>query len=394
MKTLNYIDPIISPSILLDRPNHHTRFENQGPGHSLKNNFDDVSGQRFIIKHANGSKITDTRGNEYIDFNLSQGASILGHAPSVVLQATEDALRDGLNHGMPTLAESLLAQSIQEAMPSVEKIKLVNSGAEAVKGVIRLARAFTGKERILVIEGTNASVACSNANASSILPFNNIEAVTETFSKHKDEIAAIFVEPVFTTNGVVLPDQEYIQFLRKITFETQSLLIFDETTTGFRPGLKGAQGYFGVTPDLTVLGKIIGGGFPIGAIVGKEVIISLQAYLNAEVPINSITAIAGISTLKRLSTPLFYETLNHRSRDFIHCLTEITKHKGIVINSFRSMFSFHFSENGDNKRFELFHKKLLKKGVYLSPSPFETNFISIAHLPEDLNRTLEAVYSI
>lgn len=403
MKTLNYIDPIISPSVLLDRPNHHTRFETQVQNHQLENEFDKVSAQRFMIKHASGSKITDAYGNEYIDFNLSQGANILGHTPEVVLQATEEALRDGINHTMPTLAESLLAQSIQEALPSLEKIKLLNSGAEAVKGAIRLAQAFAGKSRIIVFEGTNAydlinslpEFAGNKELSITVPPFNSSDAAYDVFTKYKNEIAAIIVEPVLSNKGVTLPNQGYLQFLRAITSENDSLLIFDETTTGFRIGLGGAQGYFGITPDLTILGKIIGGGFPVGAIGGKEEILSTIPYEHAEAPVNSITALAGNATLRRLSTPLLYQTLNHRSRDFIHCLTEITKYKGIFVNSFSSMFSIHFSEKETSaKRFELFHKKLKEKGVYLSPSPFEANFISIAHLPEDLNKALEVIYSV
>jgi|GEM_PF-2716015 Glutamate-1-semialdehyde aminotransferase len=391
MKTLNYIDPIISPEILLDKPNHHTRFDSHGQSFSWRKSLGNTSEKRFIIKHANGAKITDTQGNEYIDFNQSQGANILGHAPAVVLQATEEALRDGINHGMPTLAESLLQKSIQEAIPSVDKVKLLNSGTEAVKGAIRLAKAFTGKERILVIEGANSTIAYSKSNTSSILPFNNTEIIAETFSKYKEEIAAIFVEPVLTSNGIALPNPEYLPFLREMATQNQALLIFDETNTGFRSGLGGAQGYFKVTPDITVFGKIIGGGFPIGAIGGRKDIFSAAETQTPDVLLNPITAIAGAVTLQRLASPLFYETLNHRSRDFIHYLTEITKDKGIAIRSFRSMFSLHFPKN---ESYELFHKKLKEKGVYLSPTAQEPNYISIAHLPEDLNKTLEVTFNV
>ena len=390
MKTLNYIDPIVSPAILLDRPGLHTNFESQWNNKKQDHSQNFSVDNRFVVKYANGSKITDTRGNEYIDFNLSQGANILGHTPSYVLNAIDEALKNGISHGMPTQAENLLAKSIREALPSVEKIKLLNSGAEAVKGAIRLARAFTGKKRIVVIEGTNANIANNKANDSSILPFNNINVVAETFSKYGNEIAAIFVEPIVTNRGVVLPNLEYLQFLRNITSENQSLLIFDETTTGFRSKLSGAQGYFNVIPDLTVLGKIVGAGFPIGAVGGKKEIIALPDIESNDIPLNSITAIAGIAALKRISSPLFYETLNHRSRDFIYCLTEITKHKGIKVNSYRSMFSIQLPED---RNYELFHKKLMEKGVYLSPTSHEPNYISIAHLPEDLNRTLEVVYN-
>ena len=413
MKTLNYIDPIFSPSILLDSPNHHYSFKKAGNSvkqrSSPPNNLSEIDGMSIIIKYANGAKITDTKGNEYIDFHLSQRTNILGHTPVKILESIEESLKDGINHGMPTLAENILDKAIQEAIPSIEKVKLVNSGAEAVKGAIRLAKAFTGKTRIIVFEGTTANGIDNfqlenDAKLIISLPFNNEALVSEAFLKYTDDIAAIIIEPVPSNYGVVLPKQGYLQFLRKITSESQSLLIFDETTTGFRPNLSGAQGYFGVTPDLTILGKIIGGGLPISAIGGRKEIVSKLALQNIDSPINSITAIAGIATLKCLSTPLFYETLNYKSRDFIYWLTEITKHKGIVINSFRSMFSLYFSEkevtnysdvkNSDIQRLKQFNKKLLEAGIYLSTAPFEANFISITHLPEDLNRTLEVVYTV
>ncbi len=407
MKTLNYIDPIMSPSIILDRPDHHISFEKVN-NRTKRNNSPEIFSGDFpvgpiAVQIAKGSGITDADKNEYIDFYLSQGANILGHASDNILDAVEKALRDGANHGMPTLVENLLAKSISEAIPSMEQIRLVNSGTEAVNGAIRLAKVFTGKHKVIRFED-QCSVPTNLDGETIRLPFNNQEAVSGSFFKYKDDIAAIIVEPVPSGMGVVLPKKGYLQFLRNITAEHRAPLIFDETTTGFRPKISGAQGYFGISPDLTILGKIVGGGFPVGAFGGSRELMSLIIEDSSFSPINPITATAGIATLKRLNTPLFYETLNHKSRDFIYWLEEITKHKGIVINSFQSMFSIFFSDkeitnyedakSSDVRRFDRFHKKLMKEGIYLSPSPFEANFLSIAHLPEDLNRTLEVVYKI
>jgi glutamate-1-semialdehyde 2,1-aminomutase len=419
MRTLNYIDPIFGapPVSLVHLPHSKTAHEAIGV----------VSAETIEIKKAKGAKIIDNHKNSFIDFYHTQGANILGHAPDKVLDDVNEALSSGITNGMPTPADFLLTKSIQEAMPSIEQIRLVNSGTVAVMSAIRLARAFTGKDKIIrfngalhgsseqfLVEPGSGLETIGIASSKGIphdflqhtvnLPFNNQDAVKAAFEKHKDNIAAIIVDPVLSGAGVVLPEHGFLKFLRQITQENHSLLIFDEITTGFRPKLGGAQGYFDIKPDLTVLGKIIGGGFPIGAFGGRHEIMSLFSTIDPIDAVSPLTTTAGLATLKHLKSPLFYEILNHKSRDFIYWLREITHQKGIVINAFQSMFSVYFSDKAINNeedvkltdinRYENFHKKLFENGIFLSPSQKQANFISIAHTPEDLNRTLEVIHQV
>lgn len=394
--------------------------------------FKGINSEPFFVKKGSGARITDVDGNEYLDFCMSWGVHILGHAPSYVLDKVEEALWDGTSYGMPTPLETLLAESISGAMPSVEQVRLVNSGTEAVMSAIRLARAFTHKNKIIKFEGcyhghadhllvsggsglaslgipSSAGVPSDFIRHTISIPFNDQNAVAETFEKYRDDIAAIIIEPVPANMGVILPEKGFLSFLREITIKYGSLLIFDEVITGFRPKISGAQGYYQVNPDLTTLGKIIGGGFPVGAYGGRKDIMSLVApegnvYQAGTLAGNPIAVTAGLATLKRLRSPLFYETLNHKSRDFVHYLEEITKNKGIVIHSFQSMFTIFFSEHEiqnyedvkktDLPRFEKFFKKMLSEGIFLSPSQFETNFISSMHTPADLSRVLEVIHRI
>jgi glutamate-1-semialdehyde 2,1-aminomutase len=391
--------------------------------------FKGINSEPIFIKKAHGATLYDVDDNKYVDFCLSWGVHILGHGNPDILDSVNEALSKGTSYGMPTTGETLLAKAIAETVPSIEMVRLVNSGTEAVMSAIRLARAYTGKNKIIKFDGcyhghadsllvsagsglaslgiaSSAGVPDSFLQHTISLPFNDELSVFEAFAKYKNDIAAIIVEPVPANMGVVLPQNGFLQFLRNITSEYQSLLIFDEVITGFRPGIGGAQGYFGITPDITTLGKVIGGGFPVGAYGGRKEIMSLIApsgdvYQAGTLSGNPIAVAAGIATLKKIRLPQFYEPLNHKSRDFIFYLEEITKHKGVVINSFKSMFTLFFNENPVNnyedvkrsnlKRFEKFYKKLLEQGIFFSPSQFETNFISAAHLPEDLNKTLEVI---
>jgi glutamate-1-semialdehyde 2,1-aminomutase len=391
-----------------------------------------VDGEPVFIKSAAASKLYDVDDKEYIDFCLSWGVHILGHAHEAINKAVNIAVENGSSFGLPTPGETILAKAIAEAVPSIEQLRLVSSGTEAVMSATRLARAFTGKKKILKFDGgyhghadhllvsagsglatqglaSSAGVPSEFVQHTISLPFNDELAVFEAFSKYKDDIAAIIVEPVPANMGVILPQKGFLEFLRNITNQYQSLLIFDEVITGFRPSIGGAQSYFGVKPDLTTLGKIIGGGFPIGAYGGRRDIMSLVApsgdvYQAGTLSGNPVAVAAGIATLKKLRLPQFYQPLNHKSRDFIFYLEEITSNKGIVVNSFKSMFTLFFSQgnvnnfadakNTDTKRFAKFHKKTLEAGIFLSPSPFEANFISAAHTPADLNRTLEVIHQV
>lgn len=394
--------------------------------------FKGINGDPLFIRKAKGAKLYDIDKNEYVDFCLSWGVHLLGHAPTSVLDAVEDAIWDGTSYGMPTPGETIIAQMISEIVPSIEQVRLVNSGTEAVMSAVRLARAFTGKKKIIKFDGgyhghvdhllVSAGSGLASLGISSTpgvpeefvqqtisIPFNDELQVFEAFARNPNEIAAIIVEPVPANMGVVLPNEGFLKFLRNITNQYNALLIFDEVITGFRPKIGGAQDYFGVTPDITTLGKIIGGGFPIGAYGGRRDIMQLIApqgdvYQAGTLAGNPIAVAAGIATLKRLQAPLFYETLNHKSRDFIFWLTEITRNKGIRVNAFQSMFTLFFNDGeirnyedvkkSDTARFEKFYKKLLDKGVFFSPSQFEANFISAAHLPEDLNKTLDIINTV
>lgn len=372
MRTLNYIDPFISHSedwVDIYPFGIHERQHNQGVSATKK---------AITVDEWSESVIPSTGKKESIDFRSSNSLNTL-----VKYNDQE----------MPAQVESLLAAAIVKAIPSFE---LVNSGIKAVNDAIRLARAFTGKSKIIQFEG--AIHDDIDKSQSLRIPFNSKDAVEETFAKHGEDIAAILVEPVLSA-GVIVPATDYLQFLRNMATKHQSILIFDESISGFRYKLSGAQGYFRVIPDLTILG----GGFPVGVIGGKHHIMTLAGVEPTET-INKTAALSALTTLKSLSSPLFYETLNHRSRDFIHCLKEITSNKGLVVNSFYSMFSLAFSEKeltsyddvktSDMKRFDRFTSKLRDESIYLSSSPAEANFISMAHVPAVLNRTLEAVYKV
>jgi glutamate-1-semialdehyde 2,1-aminomutase len=380
--------------------------------------YNGINGDPLLISKAKGSKLYSADKEEYIDFCLSDGVHILGHAPHILLNAVEDVLWDGKSYGMSTVEESVLSNLISKTVPSMEQVQIVNSEAEAFLGAIRLSRIITGKKKIISFNGgfhlTQEVSSISNLALEVIdqtinLTFNDELLVFETFARYKNEIAAVVVEPVPANMGLVLPKEGFLQFLRKITQQFHALLIFDEVTTGFRPKIGGAQSYFEVGPDITILGKIMGGGFPIGAYgSSKEMMHSIanvyNNYQDRTYAGNPIAVKAGIAAIQRLQAPLFYETLNHKSRDFIFWLKEITKEKGIVINSFQSMFTIYFTENeihnyedakkSDKARFEKFFRKSLDKGLYFTPSHVNANFISAAHLPEELNKTLELVYQI
>lgn len=397
MRTFNYIDPFVSHSedwFYTQQVNTAGRLQKQ---------VVPIVKKLVNMDEQRGTWITSIDRKDIIDFNFLQSSNILGYTTGNLFY-TEDAPGKDQNQITPAQVENLLAEAIARVIPSMEQVKLVDSGIKAVNDAIRLARVFTGKTKIVKFDG---SIHCnsdqlritSNDDSSEIisLPFNRKDVVEEAFVNHGHDIAAIIVEPVLTA-GVVFPRVGYLQFLRAIATEYQSLLIFDETYTGFQNKLSGAQGSFKVLPDITILAGVL----PLGAIGGKHHILSAVVTESAE-PLNKVKASIALATLKRLSSPLFCETLNHRSRDFIHALKEITSQKGAVLNSFYSMFSIAFSQReivnyddvkaSDVKRFDRFASKLRDKDIYLS-SPSEANFVSMAHSPVHLNRALEAVYDV
>jgi glutamate-1-semialdehyde 2,1-aminomutase len=385
----------------------------------------------IFINKGKGAYIYDLDKNKYLDFCCSWGAIILGHANNTVVEETTNAIYKGSSFGTCTEQESALAEHIIKAMPAIEKIRFVNSGTEAVMSAIRLARAYTKRKKIIKFNGCyhghadhlliSAGSGVSELKESSSegipddfikhtisVPFNKKEAIKEVFQAYKEEIAAIIVEPIPANMGVILPHENFLNFLREITKKHNSLLIFDEVITGFRLCQGGAQELLGVTPDLTCLGKIIGGGFPVGAFGGKKEIMTLLApegpvYQAGTLSGNPIAMTAGLATLKQL-TPTFYKELNNKSNFFTSELHKLTKEHDISINAIDSMFTIFFNKDkpanyseAQKCNFKLFadtYSQLLSKEIYFSPSQFESNFISASHTETSLSQTLESIKTI
>lgn len=393
--------------------------------------FRALNAQPIFAQKARGVILTDVDQNEYIDFCLSWGVHLLGHGHPQVLQQVRDALELGTSFGMPTVLETQLAEKLVQAVPSFEMVRLVSSGTEAVMSAIRLARGATGRNKIIKFDGcyhghadhllvAAGSGVAQLANSASLgvpesfakhtvsIPFNNEALVRTVFEEQGHDVAAVIVEPVPANMGVVPPREGFLAFLRQITREFGALLIFDEVITGFRPALGGAQQFLNVQPDLTTLGKIIGGGFPVGAYGGRKDLMELVAplggvYQAGTLSGNPIAVTAGIQTLELLSEPGFYENLNQKAANFAKELECIVSDYPLIINAFGPMFTLFFkNEKPENyaqvqacklELFQEFYMKMLARGVYFSPSQFEANFISAAHTDSHLQKTLEAVES-
>ncbi|MBQ9236586.1 MAG: glutamate-1-semialdehyde 2,1-aminomutase [Prevotella sp.] len=383
----------------------------------------------LFIEKAKGVTLFDIDGNEYTDFCLSWGVFIAGHANDSVTSAVRQAVLNGTSYGIPTLLETQLAKKVTELIPSMEQVRFVNSGTEAVMSAIRLARGYTGRNYILKFEGcyhghadhllvaagsgvatagrsNSAGVPDDFAKYTLVAPFNDKEAVKQIFSRYADDIAAVIVEPVPANMGVVPEQEGFLAFLRHITAEHDSLLLFDEVITGFRLILGGAQQYYGIKPDLTTVGKIVGGGFPAAAFGGRREIMQLLApdgpvYQAGTLSGNPIAMTAGLSTLQILSQPHVYEDLNDKATRFILKLKDALESKGIYISHVGSMFTPYFTPEGKAPRnfgdvqqsdlgeFARFWRYMYENGVYLSPSQFETNFVSIQHTDEQLDHIVE-----
>jgi len=383
----------------------------------------------LFIKKAKGTTLIDVDDNMFTDFCLSWGVFILGHGHPEVDMAAVAALSNGSSYGIPSIPETELAWSVNQMIPSMELVRFVNSGTEAVMSAIRLARGFTGRNIIVKFDGcyhghadhllvtAGSGVATLNGSSSAgvpsgftaytiSLPFNDTGALEKVFKQHGDDIAAVIVEPVPANMGVVLPYNGYLQFLREITLHYGSLLIFDEVITGFRLSAGGAQQIFGITPDLTTIGKIVGGGFPAAAFGGRREIMSLLApdgpvYQAGTLSGNPVAMSAGAVTLYLLSEAGFYERLAHKSERFIGCLQEAIRGKDIIINYINNMFTLFFNieeartfedvKKADRQRFARFFRYMLAHKFYISPSQFEANFLSAAHGDSELNRFAETV---
>ncbi|HLJ89183.1 MAG TPA: glutamate-1-semialdehyde 2,1-aminomutase [Candidatus Angelobacter sp.] len=383
------------------------------------------------ITHGSGSRIWDVDGNEYIDYVGSWGPLILGHTHPEVVEAVERANRDGASFGASTPAEAELAEAVIDAFPSIQKVRFVSSGTEATMSAIRLARAYTKRKYIVKFEG------CYHGHADSLLvkagsgiatlgipgsagvleelvqftlalPFNRPGAVEQAFQKFRHQIACVIVEPVVGNMGCVPPDQGYLQFLRKITAENGSMLIFDEVMTGFRLAFGGAQELYRIKPDLTTLGKIIGGGLPVGAYGGSAEIMNMVApvgpmYQAGTLSGNPLAMAAGLATLRHLkSHPEIYPRLEKTAATLVSKVVEAATAKGAVVTANRvgSMFTWFFqpgqvhdwdsAAKSDTARFGAFYRSMLEKGIYLPPSQFEAIFLSAAHTDDDIQQTVEA----
>jgi glutamate-1-semialdehyde 2,1-aminomutase len=389
--------------------------------------FRSVGGNPPFIARGEGSHIFDVDGNEYVDYVGSWGPLLLGHRHPAILEALERALAIGTSFGAPTEQEIELAEAIRDAVPSIEMVRLVNSGTEATMAAIRAARGFTGRDLVVKFEGcyhghvdsllvkAGSGVATLGipdtqgvprgfTDTTIALPFNDTEALGAAFHRHGERIAAVIVEPVVGNMGCVLPSPGFLKALRSATAEHSSVLIFDEVMTGFRVAYGGAQQLFRITPDMTTLGKVIGGGLPVGAYGGRADIMSKVAplgpvYQAGTLSGNPLAVAAGLAMLKHLKAhPEIYAELEIKGAKLAAAAP-----KGVTVNRAGSMFTLFFTservadyesaKRSDTERFAQFFRAMLERGIYLPPSQFEAAFISAAHTDGDIERTAEAFRS-
>lgn len=392
--------------------------------------FKAVGTHPVFIAEGHGSRITDVDGNTYIDYVCSWGPLILGHAHPSVVEAVSEAAARGTSYGAPTEAETRLARMVVGRVPGIEKIRMVNSGTEATMSAVRLARAFTGRAKIvkfigcyhghadmfLIKAGSGAltlgvpnspGVTKSAAEDTLLAAYNDLESVERLFAKWGKEIAAVIVEPVAANMGVVVPDRDFLVGLRELTRRHGALLIFDEVITGFRLAYGGAQEYFGIEADLACYGKIIGGGLPVGAYGGRRDIMAMVApegpvYQAGTLSGNPLAMAAGIATLEELSRPGVYDDLRAKTARLVDGLKAVAREAGAKVYTVQveSLFCSFFTEGpvrdfesaarSDTEAYARFFNAMLDRGVYLAPSQFEAGFVSVAHTDEDIAATVEA----
>ncbi|MGZ7049706.1 MAG: glutamate-1-semialdehyde 2,1-aminomutase [Methanobacterium sp.] len=380
----------------------------------------------FFAKHAKGSKLFDVDGNVYIDYCLAYGPLVLGHANYKILHEVKKQLGQGTAFGVPTQKEIELAKMVIKKVPCAEMVRFVNSGTEATMSAIRLSRAATGKKKIIKFEGSyhgahdyvlvksgsgavglpdSPGVPEETTKNTILIPFNDEEAIIDIISREGSEIGTIIVEPVMGNIGCILPKKGYLNFLRKISDENNIILIFDEVITGFRIAEGGAQEYFGVIPDVVTLGKILGGGFTMGALAGKKELMEMMApagnvYQAGTFNGNPISVTAGIAMLKQLDA-FFYKDLNKKGDAMRMGLNDVFNDNDFNFNvaGLSSMFQVYFTDeevydynsakSADTEKFGRYFNEMLKKGVFIPPSQFECCFISLMHDDEDIEKTLE-----
>ena len=392
--------------------------------------FKSVQSEPLFITHAKGSRLFDADGNSFIDYIGSWGPMILGHADPRITSEIEKAVQKGTSFGTPTEGEIELAEMISDAVPSVEMVRLVNSGSEAAMGALRVARGFTGRDKIIKFEGcyhgsVDALLVKAGSGATTLgipdspgvpqsftehtlsAPFNDLDAVIELTENFPDEIAAIVLEPVAGNMGMIPPEHGFLQGLRELCDREGILLIFDEVMTGFRVDFSGAQALFQVMPDLSIFGKVIGGGLPVGAYRGRREIMLQVApagpvYQAGTLSGNPIAVSAGKTMLKILKEEDPYADLGRKTATLNEALSDAAKKKGIPLEtcSMGGMFGFFFSEKKvrnyedalkcNREYFITFFREVLSRGIYLAPSPFESLFLSSSHSEADLDQTIEA----
>lgn len=395
--------------------------------------FKSVGMSPIFMDYGKGSKITDIDGNDYIDYVLSWGPLILGHADDRVIDRLKDVAEKGTSFGAPSLLENKLAKLVMERVPSIEMLRMVNSGTEATMSALRLARGYTGRDLILKFEGNyhghgdsllikagsgvatlglpdSPGVPKGIASNTITVPYNDTESVQYAFEEYGDNIAAVIVEPVSGNMGVVPPIGSFLQDLREITEKHGSLLIFDEVMTGFRVGYHCAQGYFGVTPDITCLGKVIGGGLPVGAYGGRRDIMEHIApagniYQAGTLSGNPLAMAAGFETLNALSKE-DYEHMNQKIDRLVAGYQKAAEDNDIAlqVNRAGSMIGFFFTDqdvinfdtaqSSDTERFAAYYRGMIEAGVFLPPSQFEGLFLSTSHSDEDIENTIHAVEKV
>lgn len=392
--------------------------------------FRSVGGTPRFLKKALGARVWDADGKEYLDYVGSWGPAILGHADPVVVEAVRTAALDGLSFGAPTEREIEMAERLCELLPSMEMVRLVSSGTEATMSAIRLARGFTGRDAIVKFEGcyhghadsllvkagsglltfgnpSSAGVPEDFAKHTLVLDYNNPAQLEETFKARGGEIACVIIEPIAGNMNLIKPSAEFMHLLRRLCTEHGAVLIFDEVMTGFRVGPRGVQGLFGITPDLTTLGKVIGGGMPVGAFGGRRDIMEKIAPLGAVYQAGTLSGspvavAAGLASLEQIARPGFYDTLGARTGRLVAGLNAAAARHGVqfVADSVGGMFGLYFAQAVprnyaevmacDKERFNRFFHAMLDAGHYFAPSAFEAGFVSAAHSEADIDSTVAA----
>jgi len=396
--------------------------------------FKSVGGQPIVFDRVHGAYAWDVDGNRYIDYIGTWGPAICGHAHPEVINAICEAAQKGTSFGAPCRLENVLAEMVIDAVPSIEMVRFVNSGTEACMSVLRLMRAFTGRDKLIKFEGCyhghadmflvkagsgvatlglpdSPGVPKSTTNNTLTAPFNNLEAVKALFDENPGEIAGVILEPVVGNAGFIVPDGGFLAGLRELTRENNALLVFDEVMTGFRIAYGGAQEKFGITPDLTTLGKIIGGGLPVGAYGGRRDIMEMVApagpmYQAGTLSGNPLAMTAGIKTLELLRKPGTYEQLDRVTKRLAEGMLKVAQETGHPAcgGQISGMFGFFFNaepvhnyedaKKSDLSKFSRFHRGMLERGIYLAPSQFEAGFTSLAHTDADVDETLAAAREV